>query len=151
MSLSLVFPCFSIFKTKYASLVNFCKNDWLFCDIHNWPRVPMEQINSSVVRNSIFALIWMGVPQAINNLKQKKFDKNIQTVDSNVELCKKEDKFSKNSKNLDCLDIKTWAISSENGESCNKPEIKSNEPNLEDYIFLDFVKNRIAQHLNGDT
>lgn len=119
----------------------------------------MEQIASSAVRSSVLMMITKGVSQRANESGKKEYDKNIQIINSKTELQKKPGESSKDSKNLDYRDIKAVVIPRENSENCNKLEVKSNEPNLENQKSLeheniklkkcnDSVKKRLLYLLN---
>lgn len=91
----------------------------------------MEQINSSAVRNSIFALIQTDVPQGTRSLEKKEHNKNTQVIDSNTGFNKKVGDSLKNSRNLYGRNTGSVIDPCENSENCNKFEAKSNEPELE--------------------
>ena len=91
----------------------------------------MELINTAVY-GSNYESPQQDVPQLLGRSEQKECDKMGQAIGLNTEFDKKIDESLKNSKSLDCRDIKTGTVPSKNGESCNELETNINKLTLVD-------------------
>ena len=105
----------------------------------------MEQINSSGVSGSNSKFFQKSVSQKANEIERQKCDKNIQGIVSNTELSKKDSDSMKNLVSLDKHEAESGVVSYEKKESCNKPEEKDDNLNLENQKRL---KNENAELKN---